>query len=146
MGPPTGGVPELRLSICPHTSCLASPSTIVMYQQFRSWIAGITTLWTEDTTAHNLIHALSIRAVHLPPSCLTRFPDCVGLVPNSTATTLRTVKVSGTGLSSRSTGLSGLGTNSARMQFSCHFTHHTSISGISTSLFPRLSHIRIAVL
>jgi hypothetical protein len=110
MGLPTrrGGVPELRLSICPRTSCLASLMTILMYQQFRSWITGITTYRTEDTTAHNLIHGLSIRAVHLSPSCPTRFPDCVGLVPNSTATTLRTVKASGTGLSSRSTGHSGL--------------------------------------
>ena len=126
MGPPThrGGVPELRLSICPRTSCLASPMTIVMSQQFRSWIAGITTYRTEDTIGHNLIHALSIRVVHLPPSCPTRFPDCVGLVPNSTATTLRTVKASGIGLSSRSTGHSGLGTNSARMQFSCHYTSY----------------------
>ena len=106
-----------------------------MYQQFRSWIAGITTYSTEDTTGHNLIHALSIRAVHLPPSCPTRFPDCVGLVPNSTATTLCTVKAWHTGLSSRSTGHSGSGTNSARMQFSCHhssyldFCHqHISVS------------------
>jgi hypothetical protein len=114
MRPPTrrGGVLELQLSICPRTSCLARPMTIAMYQQFRSWIPGITTYRTEDTTGHNLIHALSIRAGHLPPSCPTRFPDCVGLVPNSTATTLRTVKASGTGLSFRSTGHSGLGTNS----------------------------------
>jgi hypothetical protein len=126
MGPPTrrGGVAELQLSICPRTSCLASPMTIVMYQQFRSWIAGITTYRTEDTTGHNLVHALSIRAVHLPPSCPTRFPDCVGLVPNSTATTLRTVKASDTGLSSRSMGHSGSGTKSSRMQFPCHYTSY----------------------
>jgi hypothetical protein len=48
-----------------------------------------------------------------------------------------------TGLSSRSTGHSGSGINLALMQFSCH---HTSIFGIGTSLFPRLLHIRIAVL
>lgn len=126
MGPPTrrGGVVELRLSICPRTSCLASPMTIDMYQQFRSWIAGNTSYRTEDTTGHNLIHALSIRAVHLSPSCPTRFPDCVGLVPNSTAMTLRTVKASDIGLSSRSMGHSGLGTNSAHMQFSCHHTSY----------------------
>jgi hypothetical protein len=67
---------------------------------------------------------LSIRAVHLPPSYPIRFPDCVGLVPNSTATTLRTVKASHAGLSSRSMGHSGSGTNSARMQFSCHHTSY----------------------
>lgn len=112
-----------------------------MYQQFRSWITGITTYRTEDTTAHNLIHAMSIRVVHLSPSCLTRFPDCVGLVPNSTATTLRTVKASGTGSSSRSTGHSGLGTNSAHMQFFCHYTsylnfwyQHISVSSPVTYL------------
>ena len=123
MGLPTrrGGVQEPPLSICPRTF---GHMTMVMYQQFRLWIAGITTYRTEDTTGHNLIHVLSIRAVHLPLSCPTRFPDCVGLVPNSTVTTLRTVKVSDTDLSSRSTGHSGLGTNSAHMHFSCHYTSY----------------------
>lgn len=132
MGPPTrrGGVPELPPSICPRTPCLASPMTIVMYQQFRSWIAGIATYRTEDTTGHNLIHALSIRAVHLPPSYPTRFPDCVGLEPNSTATMLRTAMASDTGLSSRSTGHNGSGINLPACN-SPVIIHHTSIFGIS---------------
>jgi hypothetical protein len=113
-----------------------------MYQQFRSWIVGITTYRTEDTAGHNLVHAPSIRAVHLPPSCLTRFPDCVGLVPNSTATTLRTVKALDTGLYSRSTGHSGSGTNSARMQLSCHYTSYLEFGyqHISVSLPVTYSH------
>ncbi len=133
-----GGVPELRLSICPR-SCLASLMTIVMYKQSRSSIGGITHYRTEDTTGHSLIHALSIRAVQLPPSCPIKFPDCIGLVPNSTTTTLRTVKALDTGSSSRSTGHSGSGTNSACMQFSCHYTSYLDFRHQRIS-FPHLSH------
>jgi len=144
MGRPTrrDGVPELRLSICPRISCLASPMTIVMYRQSQLSTVGATTYKMEDTTRHNLIHALSIRAVQLPPSYLTRFPDCVGQVPNSTATTLRTVKALDTGSSSRSTGHSGSGTNPTCMQFPSHYTSYLDL-GVSTSLLPYLSHIRI---
>ena len=143
MGLPTrrGGVQEPPLSICPRTF---GHMTMVMYQQFRLWIAGITTYRTEDTTGHNLIHVLSIRAVHLLLSCPTRFPDCVGLVPNSTATTLGMVKALDIGSSSRSMGHNGLGTDPALHHHSHDIIHHTSTFSIGTYLFRHLSHIRIA--
>ena len=137
MGPPIrkGGVAELRPSI-PHT-CLASPMNVVSYNRL-----PITAYRTEDTTGRNLIiHALSIRVVQLLPSYPTRFPDCVGLVPDSTAATLRTVKALDIGSSSRSMG--HIGSADSLHRHSPVISHHTSIFDIGTSLFPHLSHIRM---
>lgn len=137
MGPPIrkGGVAELRPSI-PHT-CLASPMTVVSYSRL-----PITAYRTEDTTGRNLIiHALSICVVQLPPSYPIRFPDCVGLVPDSTAATLRTVKALDIGPSSRSMG--HIGSADGLHRHSPVISHHTSIFDIGTSLFPHLSHIRM---
>jgi len=133
------GALESQLSI--HTRCLASPMTTFMYRRIHLSMVGITTYRMEDTADHNLKHAWSIRATQVPASYHTRFPDCVGLAPNTTATTLRTVKALDTGPSSRSTDRIGLGINSAYITTA--IIHHTTVFSIDTSLFHHLSHIRI---
>ena len=82
----------------------------------------------------------------MPQKYPTRFPDCVGLVPNSTATTVRTVKALDTDSSSRRTGHNGLGTDSAGITILISFIHHTSVQSIGTYLFRHLSNIRIVPL
>jgi len=113
MGRRKGGVLEPQLSICLRTRCSASLMTIAVYGRFRCLIVGNTTCRTVDTGSHKPRHASNTRAVQVPQNYPTRFPDCVGLVPNSTATTLRTVKALDTDSSSRRTGHNGLGTDSA---------------------------------
>jgi len=113
-----GGVLEPQLSILPRTQYLVSPMTMVTYDRTLLSMVGITTYKMGDTAGHNLKHASNIRAIQVPPSYHTRFPRCVGLAPNSTATTLRTVKALDTDSSSRSTDQIGSGINSA-----CITTH-----------------------
>src|SRR5712672_2492025 len=87
--------------------------TMATYGRTLLSMVGITTDRMEDTAGHNLKRASSIRAIQVPSSYHTRFPDCVGLAPNTTATMLRTVKALETGSSSRSTDQIGSGIDTA---------------------------------
>jgi hypothetical protein len=119
-----------------------------LLSQVPKLIVGNTTCRTVDTGGHKPRHASNTRAVQVLVNYPTGFPDCVGLVPNSTTTMLlrRTVKALDTGPSSCRMGHNGSDIDSAGTTILISFIHHTSVQSIGTYLLRHLSNIRVVPL